>query len=152
MRIVFFFLFLLLASCGENNISGPVEIRYGQDMCERCKMIISEERFSAQLILNSRNIYKFDDIGEMILYASESKISPETSEMYVKDFDTGKWLASDEAIYVTVENIKTPMDFGIVALSDKKSADETASEYGGKVIGKFADAQRLLENGGRSRR
>lgn len=140
MKLILTIIFLILVSCGNDTEFKPMNIHYGQDICERCKMIISEEKFSSQLISNSGEVYNFDDIGGMILYLSENNINPETVKIYVKDFNTKKWLNSDEAFYIMTENIKTPMNYGIIAVSDKKSADEIMSNYRGKLVGNFTDA------------
>lgn len=131
----------LLASCssGDNELK-PADIHYGQDLCERCKMIISEERFSSQVISDKEEFYSFDDIGGMILYLSENNIDPGTVKILVKDFNTGKWLTSDNALYIRTEKIKAPMNYGIIAVSGKKAADEIISGHGGKNLGEFGEA------------
>jgi len=145
MKPVLILIFLLAACSGDNELK-PVDIHYGQDICERCKMIISEESFSSQLISSQGEIYNFDDIGGMILYLSENNINPESVKIFVKDFNTKKWLTSDNAFYIRTENIKTPMNYGIIAFSDKNSAGEIMSKYGGKNIGDFGDAVKWVRN------
>jgi len=88
MKLILFFILLILASCNNDNELKPVDIHYGQDICERCKMIISEERFSSQLILNKGEVLNFDDIGGMLIYLLENKINPENEKIFVKDFIT----------------------------------------------------------------
>ena len=146
MKLVLIILFLAFASCGENNKPGPVEIHYGQDICERCKMIISEEKFSSQIIADKRKVYNFDDIGGMIHYMSENKIAPGSVEIYVKDFNTGEWLFFDKAVYVVTDEIQTPMNYGIIAFADKKSADGFISIHRGKVIEQFTFVMEYVVN------
>ena len=143
MKPALILIFLLVACIGDNELR-PVDIHYGQDICERCKMIISEERFSSQLISSKGEVYNFDDIGGMILYLSENNINPEAVKIFVKDFNTKKWLTSDNAFYIRTENIKTPMNYEIIAVSDKNSADEIISKHGGKNLGKFGDAVKWM--------
>lgn len=140
MKLIYILILLAIASCSSDNEFKPVDINYGEDICERCKMIISEERFSSQLILNNGEHHSFDDIGGMILYLSENNINPAAIKIYVKDFKTNKWLNSDNAVYINVENIKTPMNYGIIAVSDRDSADEIISKNGGRIVGRFPDA------------
>ena len=146
MKTILLVIVMLSASCSEDNKKGPVDIQYGQDICERCKMIISEERFSSQLISEKGDVYNFDDIGGMLLYLAEKNISPENSKIYVKDFNTGKWLAGDDAVFIITEDIRTPMNYGIIAFSDRKSAVETVSSHGGRLVGGFSDALDFLNN------
>jgi len=144
MKLILAIILLILASCDNDKEIKPVDIHYGQDICERCKMIISEERFSSQMILKNGEVYNFDDIGGMITYISENKINPEKEKMYVKDFITKKWLTSDEAVFISLENINTPMNFGLIAVSDKDAADKIMSEHGGKYVGNFDNVTEFI--------
>lgn len=144
MKLILTFVLLILASCDNEKGLKPVDIHYGQDICERCKMIISEERFSSQMIFENGEVYNFDDIGGMISYVSENKINPEKQKMYVKDFITTKWIDSEKAVFISVEKINTPMGFGLIAVSDKDSADKIISEHGGKYVGNFDNVTEFI--------
>jgi len=146
MKLILSMILLILASCDSDKVIKPVDIHYGQDICERCKMIISEERFSSQLILQNGEVYNFDDIGGMITYMSENKINPEKEKMYVKDFVTKRWLNSNEAVFVSLESINTPMNFGLIAVSDNEAAGNIISEYGGKITGSYNDTVIFLSS------
>jgi len=146
MKLILSMFLLILASCDSDKIIKPVDIHYGQDICERCKMIISEERFSSQLILENGEVYNFDDIGGMITYVLENRINPETAIIYVKNFNTKKWLTSDEAIFVSLKNINSPMNFGLIAVSDYEMAGNIISEHGGEITGSYNDTVNFLRN------
>ena len=64
--------------------------------------------------------------------------------MFVKDFNTKKWLTSDEAVFISVENINSPMGFGLIAVSDKDSADKIISEHGGNSVGNFDNVTEFI--------
>ena len=40
-------LLVLLTACGQDAPAGPPTVRYGQDPCAGCGMIISDDRFAA---------------------------------------------------------------------------------------------------------
>lgn len=146
MRRILVIILLLVASCGNDDRKGPVDIHYGQDICERCKMIISEEKFSSQVIMDNGEVYNFDDIGGMIRYMSDNGISSGEIKIYVKDFNTGKWLGSEEAVYVVTDGINTPMMFGVIAVSDKESANRMVAEHGGRVFERLAYVMEFIVN------
>jgi len=98
------------------------------------------------MILKNGEFYNFDDIGGMITYISENKLNTEATKIYVKDFITNKWLNSDEAVYIKLENINTPMNFGIIAVSNRDAANKIISEHGGKITGSFADTLNILKD------
>jgi len=68
---------ILLAGCQKDQ--GPPKIRYGEETCDHCRMIISEDRFAAAYRLNSGLVKKFDDIGCAIQHQekmSDSLLNP----------------------------------------------------------------------------
>ena len=146
MKLILLFVLLIFAACENEKVLKPVDIHYGQDICDRCKMIISEERFSSQLILGDGEVYNFDDIGGMINYVSENKINPENEKMFVKDYITNKWIPSDEAVFISVEKINTPMGFGLIAVSDNEMAGNILSEHGGEITGSYNDTVNFLRS------
>ncbi len=125
--------FILSVSCSDQPQSGPVEIYYGEDICERCKMIISEKDFASQYQLTNGKTHKFDDIGCMIhfIYEHDSNIS----SIYVMDFASNEWIDGKDSYYVWTENIKTPMGHGIITSMDIQEAKVLAKEERGKYLG-----------------
>ena len=146
MKLVMTLVVLLIISCSNDKELRPVDINYGQDICERCKMIISEEKFSSQLIMQNGTVYNFDDIGGMIVYILENEITPEKEKIFVKDFYSNKWLGLSDAIYVSIDNIKTPMNFGLVAVADSSTASDLISKHGGRVTGSYLDTVKYIKS------
>jgi copper chaperone NosL len=113
------------------NFDEPPEIRYGEDICERCTMIISEPRYAAAYVTTEGEARRFDDIGGML--AHNRAVSEEVAVFWVHDFDTEEWLKADDAYFVESEHI-TPMGYGIVAFMDSGRAEAWAVEKGGQVL------------------
>ena len=149
-RIAILFIVFLIVSCKDGTQEGPVKIHYGEDVCDRCKMIISEERFSAQYILPKGESRKFDDIGCMMLYTAKGEAGAgeagDISAYYVKDYNSGGWIDGGGAYYVMSKNIRTPMGYGIAALRDEAQAGVLAGHEDGGVLG-FDQAASELSNG-----
>jgi copper chaperone NosL len=125
-------LLLLTAACSSTaDLDTPPEIRYGEDVCDRCGMIINEARYAASYVTNTGEVRRFDDIGGMFAYTQEM---PENVNVYwVHDYDTEEWIKGNEAHYVAADTLRTPMGFHIVALSTLERAESLASESGGTV-------------------
>jgi len=64
---------ILPAGCQKGQ--GLPKIRYGEETCDHCRMIISEDRFAAAYRLNSGLIKKFDDIGCAIQHQEKTSDS-----------------------------------------------------------------------------
>ena len=127
---------ITIASCSSGpDFDEPPDIRYGEDSCVRCLMIINEARFAAAYVTDAGETRRFDDIGGMVAYIDE--ISEDVAVFWVHDFDSEEWLKAQEAFYVESQQ-QTPMGFGIIAFADQQRADQWAAENDGVVLS-FAD-------------
>ena len=141
-RPVFFLLLgLFIVSCSSGvDLDEPPEIRYGEDTCERCLMIINEARYAAAYVTADGETRLFDDIGGMLSHNQE--MAEDVAVFWVHDFDIEEWLKAGEAVFVKSDHL-TPMGFGIVAFADRGRAESWANQEDGMVM-TFAG---LLEQG-----
>ena len=87
---------LFLAACGQQvDTEKPPKIIYGQDVCDRCGMIVNEENFAAAYWTKTGEARRFDDIGGMLAYMNEE--SEEVASYWVHDFASGEWIRAEEA-------------------------------------------------------
>ncbi len=126
---------LMLAGCNDENATGPVEIKYDREVCEYCKMIISDPRFAAEVRLKKgATVFKFDDLGGAVLWLETKKQSetPET-EIWVRDMKTGtKWLDAKKAYYLGKQH--SPMDYGFGAVESKQNGSLNFTQMRQRVI------------------
>jgi len=113
----------------------PPEIAYGEDVCDRCGMIISEDRYAAGMMVedeDGRAYRLFDDVAAVALYEGEH---PDVRVIgrWVKDYVTRQWLTADSAAYVEAGSLETPMAFGVVATA-RARADSLAGALDGRVL------------------
>ena len=112
---------VLFAAC-EKKISTEIsDVHWDRDMCDRCKMVVSDRNHAAQVV-NPQNgrAYKFDDIGCVILWFKEDNIKwKDNAKIWITDLDTSKWIDARTAFYDTL-NI-TPMAYGFAAHEKKES-------------------------------
>ena len=121
VKLLFFSLFFFMgfSGCEKKEIGAPEGMHWDRDMCERCKMAISERKFASQIIdPQSGKVYKFDDIGCAVLWMDETGIPwREKAIIWVTDASTGKWIDAKKAKYS--DDSITPMAFGFAAYSEK---------------------------------
>lgn len=112
-------LITLFTGCQEKDPHGPQEIHWDRDMCDRCKMVVSEQNFAVQIInKQTQKAYKFDDIGCAVLWFKEDNIQwKDQALIYVAHMHTKEWLDARTAQYTT-DNI-TPMAYGFGAHDPK---------------------------------
>lgn len=111
---------LLLTGCSGEPDTGPGEVRWDREICERCAMAVSDHNFSAQLrggpAGKNTRLYKFDDVGCAVVWLDQQswKDDPRT-EFWVTDHRNGEWIDARKASYVTGKI--TPMAYGLGAQS-----------------------------------
>ena len=130
--MIFVFLLFSMTGCGVVDTKIPPKIRYGKDVCDECRMIISEEQFAAAFVDRDGNATKFDGIGCLILY--RAKHSPQVERTWVHDYKTGEWVEFEKAFFVNTEKLITPMGFGLVAFSTESAANEFVHHEGGVLV------------------
>ncbi|MCS7222399.1 MAG: nitrous oxide reductase accessory protein NosL [Anaerolineae bacterium] len=124
--------FLILGCQPPVSLDKAPDIRYGEDVCDKCRMIINEARFAAAYVTRQGEVRRFDDIGDMVQYHQEH--AEEVAVFWVHDFETEEWLRADQAFFVSSADIHTPMGHGIVALGEKDRADRLAASSQGRVL------------------
>ncbi len=140
-------LMLTFISCRDKTETGPVEMHYGEDVCERCKMIISEKEFATQYVLPGGKAKKFDDVGCMIEYLREELNDRDNIlGVYVRDYNTGEWMDARKADYFQGGDIRSPMGFGIAAFSSEESMRAYPLYNEGKALGSFDELTRKKIN------
>ncbi|MBI1952646.1 MAG: nitrous oxide reductase accessory protein NosL [Candidatus Omnitrophica bacterium] len=123
---------LLLAGCQERSSARPPAIRYGEEPCAQCRMLIGDARYAAALVPAAGEAKKFDDIGCLIRYQAQHP-EPSTA-VWVRAYRADEWLAAEEAAFVHSAELATPMGSGLVALAADEDAAQVGREMRGEVV------------------
>lgn len=135
MKILAIICLIFFFSCSDNTEEGPVKVYYGENICEKCKMIISEKNFAAQYKAPSGKAVNFDDLGCMFHYM-DTEEKETISQVYVIDYNSNQWIEGQNAYYVWADSITTPMGHGIIAFKERSDAEQfpnTGSKYLGDI-------------------
>lgn len=110
----------------------PPDMSYGVDPCDRCAMIVSEERFAAAYVTPAGDVRRFDDLGCLTAFLVER---PESiAETWVHDHERRAWLRGRQAWFARVDGLITPMGTGLVAVSDEAQAKALVARARGEVL------------------
>lgn len=121
--------FIALSGCQSGDRTPT--IRYGEESCAYCRMIINEASFAAAFENEAGEIKKYDDIGCMVLAQAHEK----TKRIWVSDYaNPGQWLNAEKAFYVYSKDLKTPMGDGILAVDSESTAQMEAKNRGGRPL------------------
>ena len=123
---------LLVIGCQAPRADLPPQIRYGEETCAFCGMLISEERFAAALTAATGETKTFDDIGCLLHDLAEQDHS--TVRAWVHDYGSGRWLEAPRAVFVHSDDVPTPMGGGLFAFSTQEAAEQFTREVHGTVM------------------
>jgi len=118
-KVVLLLGLMLLTACISQE---PSDIPLHAEECEYCKMVISDERFTAQLVSDKGKSYPFDSIECMAAYAHQNPEIATGAKLYVSDFtQPGQWLTIEEASIYQSEDIQSPMGLSLFAIHRESS-------------------------------
>lgn len=122
---------LLLTACGGEEASGsePPSIKLGRDACDRCGMLISEERFASGIVDKDGNALVFDDAGEMVATVQDEGLNER--RVWVHGSPSLDWIDARDAWYAVTMEIPTPMGSGVFPFDTEAEANAFAAEHAG---------------------
>ena len=118
------FILLVSVACARTALA-PVAIDTRNDTCQHCRMLISDERLAAEIVVLGETPVLFDDIGCLREYLAQHPVGAD-GMVYVTDHRTGAWVNADVAVYTQLPASATPMGSGIIAHADPFSRDADA--------------------------
>jgi copper chaperone NosL len=134
------FIFCLLSSvtlltCGVS----PKPINYGRDECEHCRMMITDNKYGAEVITSKGKVYKFDSIECLVGYGLEINIIGDYENTFlVTNFSKPENLIdARSAFYIHNDNFRSPMGLNVSAFGRKAESQEFLSKGSGKELSLF---------------
>jgi nitrous oxide reductase accessory protein NosL len=129
---------LAFEGCEKKPVGAVQQMHWDRDMCERCKMAISERKFAVQIIdPKTGKDYKFDDIGCAVLWMDETALPwKKKAIIWITDAKTGQWIDARKASYVS--GAITPMAYGFAAHTE-------ATLPKGKVVYTFDEIRQKIK-------
>ena len=126
------FFLILIPSCSAE----PSPIDYGHDMCALCQMIISDQRFGAELVTAKGKIYKYDSVECLVAdYLTRNSTEDKLHSLWVTDFNSNSNLIrANSAIYLHSTELRSPMGMGLSASSDEQQVSLLKSKFGGNLL------------------
>ena len=130
-------LFLGIEGCVKSPASnGWVDVKWDRDTCTRCRMVISDRRFAAEVRGGPQNdVFKFDDIGCAVFWLAHQQFNEETArvEFWINDYENpGQWLDARQAHYVAGK--KSPMGYHYAALAEPEAGVVDYPEMKKRII------------------
>ena len=138
MRVALGLGVVLLLACGDVGPTGPPDLKLAVDVCDRCRMIISEPRY-ATVGRSHEGEVRFDDLGCAEAYFASLGHEQVSWRVWVHDFAVGGWVSTEDAWIVEDRRVTTPMGYGLLAFADKGLAQAHGAEVGASPPRRFGE-------------
>ncbi len=123
----------LAASGCQRGPPAPAPLDTRNESCARCRMMVSDARFAAQLVAPGEEPRFFDDVGCLRDRLREGAV-PRGSVASVADHRPRAWVRAAAAVYTRVPGLATPMDSHLVAHADAASRAADPDAAGGAPV------------------
>lgn len=130
--VLLLLILLILSGCK----AGPEPINYGHDECDFCRMLITDNRYGAELVTDKGKIFKFDEVGCLIEYAIVKNLLGDANQQFlVTDFSKPETLIyATKTFFVENENFRSPMGSNVMAFDSEVSRQKFTAESGGNLL------------------
>lgn len=122
----------------------PEPIDYGNDICEFCKMNITDNKYAAEIVTNKSKVYKFDSIECLFQF---KKIGLKQNEQiyseWVNDFSNpGELIDLKKAYFLKCNVFRSPMGMNVLSVSSLEKLNEMKSQCDGEILN-YNEAEKL---------
>jgi len=132
-RLVALGAILAAAAC---STPGPRPLAFGAEECARCHMTLADPHYAGELVTTTGKIIPFDDVGCLATFVAAGGIARDRiHSLWVHDFaQPDSMLDATTAVFLQHDSIRTPMDYGLVALRPGATADSLRARLGGHLL------------------
>ncbi len=130
---------LWVAACGG---AGPRAVAAGEDVCDYCRMTVSDPRFAAQVITATGRVHMFDSVDCLAGYVRSAEAGAVRSVWVTDASRPGTFVKAEEAGYLVDAALRGPMGRA-VAFATADAARAAQARFGGTV----ADWAAVLADG-----
>ena len=122
----------LVVACG-SSAPGPAALDTSNDLCQFCRMVVSDARFASQIVAPNEEPRFFDDLSCLSRYLTARGPLPPGARVYVADHRTRQWVAAGTAVFTQV-GATAPMGSRVIAHASTASRDADEAAAGGQPM------------------
>ncbi|MFN3694231.1 MAG: nitrous oxide reductase accessory protein NosL [Ignavibacterium sp.] len=131
VRLLIFLFLIGLWACSPE----PEPIDYGNDICEFCKMNITDNKYAAEIVTHKNKIYKFDSIECLFQFKQGFIKADEIHSEWVNDFSQpGKLIDLTKAFFLKSDFYRSPMGMNVLAVESEEVLNEIKNKNGGTEL------------------
>ena len=132
-RLVALGAILAAAAC---TTPGPRPLAFGVEECARCHMTLADPHYAGELVTTTGKVIPFDDVGCLAAFVAAGEIAKDRiHSLWVHDFaQPDSMFDATTMEFLQHDSIRTPMDYGLVALRPGATADSLRARRGGRLL------------------
>jgi len=111
----------------------PRPLVAGTDACEYCRMTVSDVRFGGEIESRTGRIHTFDAVECLASFYLDASERGDVRSAWATDFESGRFVPVDSAIFIYEGRVSSPMGRSLVALAPD-TPDDTRRGYGGRQL------------------
>jgi copper chaperone NosL len=113
----------------------PRPIAYGEDACTLCRMVVADERYGAELVMQTGRVHTFDSIECMAAFYNDEIAADAVASLWVTDFDQPRTLLdATGSVFLHSSHLPSPMGAGLTAFADSAAAGTALAAHGGSIL------------------
>ncbi len=115
----------------------PQPLSYGKDICEHCKMVISDQKYGAEMITKKGKVYKFDSaecLIDFIAKEANQQQSKDAKLLAINFAKPGIFMDAKTAFYLKDKGYHSPMGGNIAPFETEMLADNNQVSPDAKVL------------------
>lgn len=130
--LILIFTLILLFACS----SQQEPIDYGNDICDFCKMNITDNKYAAEIVTSKGKVYKFDSIECLFQFKNlEIKNADEIHSEMVNDFSNpGELIDLRKAFFLKSDVFRSPMGMNVLSVASEEKLNEIKKKDGGEIL------------------
>jgi len=144
--LVFALTMLALPGCDRQTADRPPTVNLGESACHECGMIISDARFACATVVEAPRgpeARLFDDFNCQAIHEREQPELLIVTRWFC-DFTTSEWIRTENAVFLSSTELRTPMASGAAAFSSEAAALNAREQVGGELMDRQALFDTLL--------
>lgn len=124
----------------------PEPVLFGSEFCGHCAMGINDHRYGGVILTKKGKSYKFDALECLLKFEAEKldKTEAVKARYVFNTFKKGELIKLEEAVFLKVPNMRSPMGIGIWASDSTEEISKAKALHGGEVLN-WSQLKILLE-------
>ena len=120
----------------------PRPLVAGVDSCDFCRMTVSDTRFGGEIQSKTGKIHAFDAIECLASFHLAAVDRDDVRGAWVSDFETGRLVPVDSAVFLRDDRVNSPMGRSLVAFAPEH-ASGLQHRYDGRQLS-WSEVRELL--------